>query len=147
MKVAYAGAMLDTPNILLRWWEAEIGELLPLHFAHHMTIKFRPSFDEIAALPLNEPVTLKVVGYANSSEIQAVVVRPHGVATVNHIPHVTIATDGITPPVKSNDLLAEGWTPVNGPILHGRVGFFSGSREWFDLGVLGRTASVVPLVW
>lgn len=133
MKPVYVGVMLDDPKSLQRWWESEVGELLPKRIAHHMTIKFGPSADEVAALPLGEPVTLDVVGYANSGEIQAVVVRPHGVASANRIPHVTVATDGTTPPVKSNDLLAEGWTPVNGPTLHGRVGFFANGRDWFDL--------------
>ena len=142
MKPIYIGVMLDDPKVLQRWWESEVGELLPKRIAHHMTIKFGPSADEVAALPVGEPVTLEVVGYANSGEIQAVVVRPHGVESANRIPHVTVATDGATSPVKSNDLLADGWERVKGPTLKGKVGFFAGGRDWFDLGVLGRTASV-----
>lgn len=142
MKPVYVGVMLDDPEALQRWWASEVGELLPKRIAHHMTIKFGPSVDEVAALPIGEPVTLEVVGYANSGEIQAVVVRPHGVESANRIPHVTVATDGVTSPVKSNDLLAEGWERVKGPTLKGKVGFFAGGRDWFDLGVLGRTASV-----
>lgn len=142
MKPVYVGVMLDDPKELQRWWVSEVGELLPKRIAHHMTISFGPSADEVAALPVGEPVTLEVVGYANSGEIQAVVVRPHGVDSANRIPHVTVATDGVTSPVKSNDLLAEGWERVKGPTLKGKVGFFAGGRDWFDLGVLGRTASV-----
>lgn len=142
MKPVYVGVMLDDPKELQRWWASEVGELLPRRIAHHMTIRFGPSADEVAALPVGEPVTLEVVGYANSGEIQAVVVRPHGVESANRIPHVTVATDGATSPVKSNDLLAEGWERVKGPTLKGKVGFFAGGRDWFDLGVLGRTASV-----
>ncbi|NBR00760.1 MAG: hypothetical protein EBT79_10030 [Actinobacteria bacterium] len=143
MKPAYAAIMLDDPNVLLRWWESHVGEVLPRRIAHHMTIKFHPSVDEVAALPLGEPVTLDVVGYAGDVEIQAVVVRAHGIASANRIPHVTVATDGVTPPVKSNDLLERGpVTPVNGPRLTGRVGFFAREREWYSLDDLVRTASV-----
>ena len=142
MKPVYVGVMLDDPKELLRWWESSVGGLLPKRIAHHMTIQFVPAVDEVAALPVGEPVTLDVVGYANSGEVQAVVVRPRGVASTNRIPHVTVATDGVTSSAKSNDLLAEGWVHANGPTLTGRVGFFAGGREWFDLGVLGRTASV-----
>jgi hypothetical protein len=140
MRPVYVGVMLDDPRELLRWWESSVGELLPRRIAHHMTIKFGPTVDEVAALPVGKPVTLDVVGYANSGEIQVVVVRPRGVASTNRIPHVTVTTDGATSPSKSNDLLAEDWIHVNGPTLTGRVGFFAGGRDWFDLGVLGRTA-------
>jgi len=143
MKPIYAGVMLDDPKVLLRWWESHVGGLLPKRVSHHMTIQFGPSVDDVAELPLGEPVTLEVVGYAGDVEIQAVVVRPHGVSSKNRIPHVTVATDGVTPAVKANELLARGpVTPVNGPILTGRVGFFAAGREWYELVDLGRTASV-----
>ena len=94
MKPAYIGIILDDPEVLLRWWASHVGELLPKRIAHHMTIQFRPSADDMAALPIGEPVTLDVVGYAGDAEVQAVVVRPHGVRSTNRVPHVTVATDG-----------------------------------------------------
>lgn len=143
MRPVYTGVMLDDPKVLLRWWESHVGELLPKRIAHHMTIQFGPSVDDVAELPLGEPVTLEVVGYAGDVEIQAVVVRPRGVRSKNRIPHVTVSTDGVTSPVKANDLLARGPViPVNGPTLTGRVGFFAAGREWFSTDDLGRRASV-----
>lgn len=141
MTPQYVGVMLDDPKVLLRWWVGTVGELLPRPIAHHMTIQHKPTPDEIAALPIGKPVQLRVIGYADSGEIQAVVVQPHGVESMRRIPHITVATDGSTPPVKSNDLLAEGWIPVHGPVLTGRVGLRDGTQDWFGLGALGRMAS------
>lgn len=142
MKTAYAAVILDDPGILLRWWRDAVGDLLPRRKAHHMTIRFDPSADEIAALPIGESVALDVVGYADNGLIQAVVVRPRGVWSASRVPHVTVATDGFTSAKQSNDMLAYGWTPVDGPTLKGRVGIVAGGRGWFDLGVRGRTSSM-----
>jgi hypothetical protein len=143
MKPAYIGIILDDPEVLLRWWASHVGELLPKRIAHHMTIQFRPSADDMAALPIGEPVTMDVVGYAGDAEVQAVVVRPHGVRSTNRVPHVTVATDGVTPPVRSNDLMEAGpVVPIDGPTLTGRVGFHAAGRDWFDAMDLGRRASV-----
>ena len=52
-KAVYTGVILDDPGKLLSWWRRTVGS--PLHskvLAHHMTIKFRPSDDEVAALPV-----------------------------------------------------------------------------------------------
>jgi hypothetical protein len=147
MTPLYVGVMLDDPKVLLRWWVGTVGELLPRPIAHHMTIQHKPTPDEVAALPIGKPVQLRVIGYADSGEIQAVVIQPHGVESMRRIPHITVATDGSTPPVKSNDLFAEGWIPVHGPVLTGRVGFVANGRDWFDPGTLGHTASVGVARW
>jgi hypothetical protein len=37
--------------------------------------------------------------------------------SANHVPHVTVATDGVTEPAEANALLEEGFTPKEGPAL------------------------------
>jgi hypothetical protein len=128
--VVYVGAMLDDPAVLLRWWSTHIDALLPVLYAHHMTIKFKPADHDLDTLPIGAPVGLRIVGAAGNDNIQAVVVEPIGVRSTNPIPHVTVATNG-TPPSKSFELLAQGYTPVNGPIIRAHVGLFTGKEIVF----------------
>jgi hypothetical protein len=139
LKPIYVGVMLDEPGDLLEWWKSNVGDLLKNPIAHHMTIKFNPSAEEVKNMDIGRPVNLKVTGYANSDGIQAVVVEPDGVKSANSIPHITVATDGVTKPMMSNKVLAErGVTPVKGgPTLSGKIGFFASGKDWFDSSQLG----------
>jgi hypothetical protein len=129
-KPVYVGAMLITPADLLRWWSMNIGGLLPQVYAHHMTIKFKPADSDLDALTVGALVGLRIVGFADDSHVQAVAVEPIGVHSASPIPHVTVATDG-TPPVKSNELLARGYTPIDGPVIPARIGLFTGKEDVF----------------
>lgn len=128
--VVYVGAMLDDPTALLRWWSTHVGKVLPVPYAHHMTIKFRPADSDLDALHVGAPVGLHIVGFADDGQVQAVAVEPIGVHSTSPVPHVTVATNG-TPPVKSNELLARGYVPVNGPVISARVGLFTGKDDVF----------------
>ena len=98
-----------------------------------MTIKFKPSPEEVLSLPIGDTVDLKVVGWAADDQAQAIVVSPSGVRSANKHPHVTVATDG-TSPAYSNDLINNGpVTKVSGPTLKGRVGIFTGKDVQYDL--------------
>jgi len=124
-KPTYTGVFLDdsSKRALLAWFEKETGQpILKKVFAHHMTIKFKPSDEEVEQLPIGEPATLRVIGWAADEQGQAVLVQP-SVPSSNKHPHITVATDG-TSPVYSNKLLAKGFTKVNGPTLKGTVGAF-----------------------
>jgi len=135
MKAVYVGVILDAAatEALLRWWEAVVGELLQKHIAHHCTLRFRPTEAELAEYELGQATTLRVVGFAHDAGIQAVVVELAGdMRSANAVPHVTLATDGVTPPVRANDLLSAGFTPVDGPVLTGRVGAFDGKTDVFS---------------
>jgi hypothetical protein len=132
-KAIYTAVFLDDPNDLLDWWERETG--IPVHpkvFAHHMTIKFKPSPDEVKDLPIGAPVNLRIIGWAADDQGQAVAVQPQGVRSSNRIPHVSVAMSGVSP-VYSNELLGRGFKPASG-ILRGRVGY-KGTKgsEVFDL--------------
>lgn len=129
-KVAYVGAILDRPEQLLNWWEQNVGPLHGKKFAHHMTIQFKPeSLDEYE---VGSHVSLRVVGYAQNEQVQAVAVEAVGATSSNAVPHITVATDG-SPPVLSNDLLAGGYTPVRGPYLSARVGFNAAGKDFFNV--------------
>jgi hypothetical protein len=132
MKAIYVGVMLSDPEKLLSWWEREVGELLQKKISHHMTIKFKPSPEDLSELTLGQEVGLRVVGWVDDGTIQAVAVEPEGVVSHNRIPHVTVATDGVTSPVKSNTLLEEGFTRIQGPTLKGRIGVFDGKQDIFS---------------
>jgi len=133
VKAMYTGVFLDDPNQLINWWKQNVGPLHPKVKAHHMTIKFKPSEDEVKALSIGSPTSLKVVGYAQDDKGQAVLVKPQGVRSTNRHPHITVAVDGVSP-AYSNDLLKKGITKVSGPTLKGRVGFFSNKqKDVFDV--------------
>jgi len=125
-KVVYTGIFLDDASHqeLLEWWEKETGTtLLGKQFGHHMTIKFKPSPEDIEKLPLGQKVSIQVIGWAADEKGQAVLVDPE-VASTNPKPHITVAVAPGGSPVYSNELLASGVTNVNGPTLKGIVDTF-----------------------
>ena len=122
-KALYTAVFLDDPDALKRWWVEETGiPLLPKHYAHHMTIKYRPDAKEVVDLPIGKRAPLRIVGWAADAKGQAVKVES-SVRSTKKIAHVTVATDG-TRPVYSNKLLATGIEPASGT-LKGRVGYKS----------------------
>jgi hypothetical protein len=126
-KAIYSAVFLtpDAKETLSNWWTATQGGLLPKQFMHHMTIKFKPSPEEVLSLPLGKDVQLKITGIGSDEKGQAVAVHSD-LPVDNPIPHITVATDG-TSPVYSNELLSAGLKPVEeSPILSGVVGFFDG---------------------
>jgi hypothetical protein len=133
-KAIYTAVFLtpESKDSLATWWKENVGELLPKHFMHHMTIKFKPSVEEVLALPISREVTLSITGYGKDEKAQAV--RVSGIYSDNPIPHITVATDG-TSPVYSNELLAAHVESAPGlpPTLVGNIGIFDGSEPKFDL--------------
>lgn len=133
-KAIYSGVFLspESKEALADWWP---GELLPKTFMHHMTLKFKPSPEEVLSLPLGKDVKLQIVGIGSDEKGQAVAVSTE-LPVDNPIPHITVATDG-TSPVYSNELLAAGAAPVDmenpPPVLTGTVGIFDGKGPKFDL--------------
>ena len=125
-KVVYSGIFLDEENHqkLLQWWEQEVGKpLLDKLFAHHMTLKFKPTPEEVANLPLGKTVMLKIVGWAADERAQAVLMQTD-VPSNNANPHITISTDSTTSPAYSNELITNGSNSVAGPTIVGVVDTF-----------------------
>lgn len=133
-KAIYSAVFLtpESQEALLNWWPYD---LLSKKFAHHMTIKFKPSPEDILSLPLGKEVELKIIGLAVDEKGQAVAVDSD-LPVDNAIPHITISTDG-TSPVYSNELLASEMVYVDPetqpPVLSGIVGFFDGKNVRYDL--------------
>jgi len=133
-KALYTAAFL-TPvgkEMLENWWGTVVQkELHSKHFMHHMTIKFKPSEEEVLALPIDgKIVKLKIIGYNEDDRGQAVMVA--GVASSNSIPHITVSTTEETSPVYSNELLGVGINEVDGVELDARIGFFNGKEARYD---------------
>ena len=54
-KALYTAAFLTPPSVeqLSNWWASTVkDEFLDKKFMHHMTIKFRPSAEEVVSLPI-----------------------------------------------------------------------------------------------
>ena len=118
----YTAIVLDEPSkdSLLGWWEDNVGPLHQNIYAHHMTIQFGPSEEDVAATPLGDSGSLRVVGIAQDERGQAVVVEPSYPST-KALPHVTVAVAEGVKPVYSNELLARGYEEVDGPLLTGTI--------------------------
>lgn len=134
MKAIYAGVIL-TPEAQqdLRAWFAGLSPLHAKVLAHHLTWAFKPTSEELAAIPVGQPVTLRVVGWVDRDGVQAVVVT--GAETRNDTAHITVAVDQGVSPVHSNNVLAAGYTRLVGPELTGRWGWFDGKGDQFTLPV------------
>lgn len=123
-KPIYYGVFLDddSRDQLKRWWVNTVGSpLLPEHYCHHMTVKFKPSPEEVESYQplIGSKVSVKVVGFAEDEKGQAVLVSPQEVQSANANPHITVSCAPGTAPVYSNTLLAGGVTPIDGPVLTG----------------------------
>ena len=120
---SYVGIVLDKPSHerLLSWWKQDVKlPLLSKVFAHHQTLVFRPTPEDLAKLPVGDKVTLRVIGWAADDRAQAVQVSsPHPGRSA--VAHITIAVSADTQPVYSNALLAHHTTRVHGPTLSGTV--------------------------
>jgi hypothetical protein len=105
---------------------------LPNPISHHCTVRYgtcNPAdLPEIfSPADLGRVYQLEVIGFATRADggVQAAVVAlwlPDGRRlergfSENTIPHVTVATDGLTEPVSANDLLESGFEPVRGNLV------------------------------
>ena len=142
-KALYSAAFLDegSREDLYNWWKMHVKEQpldkVPAH--SHMTIKFKPSPEDILALPIGESEkrTVTVVGYAHNELGQAVQVRVSDDVFARQdggIAHITISASNDAPRgfAYSNQLLEEGHNfqeVKSGPELSVRVGMFMQNQE------------------
>jgi hypothetical protein len=101
---------------------------LPRPIAHHCTVKYGtrdpadlpPAF---TAADVGETFSLAIEGFKTRDDggVEAVVVALVGADgrafSENAIPHVTVATDGVTEPAEANAMLLKGFDRVAGPTL------------------------------
>jgi hypothetical protein len=117
----YAALVLDPEAQmgLVRWWDAEVSiPLLRARRCHHMTVWYDPPQNIRFSLGLRTYV--EIAGWAADPQGQAVFVRSP-LCSRNTFPHVTVA---VAPGVRdyySNELLAKGYTAVQGPKLYGQL--------------------------
>ena len=139
--VIYTAIFLDPMDkrTLLKRFEP----LHPVLHAHHMTIWFfkdgEERFEGLQELPLGKTIPLKIVGYVADDKAQLVVVRPPAnlLPASGRTPHITISTVEGVLPVYANTLIAKAWDAGEArkgfPAIRGKVGWFDGQRERFDL--------------
>jgi hypothetical protein len=140
-KPVFVAAVLDdeAKQEIYNYWMSQAGapRPLPVPKMSHMTIKFRPSPEEVASMPIGQPVQLRLVGWAANAQIQAVAVEPVGVSSANAAPHVTFAmADASVAPKLSNDLFAGAATSGSaapGPTITARLGWSDGGTYHFSI--------------
>jgi hypothetical protein len=103
--------------------------------AHHCTVRY--GTNRLSDLPapfvpadLGRIFQLRVIGVARlEGKLEAVAVALvlsegrllEAGFSENPIPHVTVATDGVEEPARANDLLADGFMRIEGPLLDARL--------------------------
>ncbi|MDX1470937.1 MAG: hypothetical protein R3213_05540 [Flavobacteriaceae bacterium] len=139
--IILVGILLDkqSKNALKKWWENNVGELLPKQYMHHVTLAFKPGIELVEDLAennfLGKTLQINVIGYAGDDTIQAVAVDVPGLPFTadNKILHITVSTQEGTPPVRSNDLLAKGYNSVIGPKLSGIIYYMARGKNLIEL--------------
>ena len=131
MNISYTGAFLIHPRKLIRWWGDEVGPLLTNLYCHHCTIAHDPDGLDLRSHTLGEYVDLQIVGFAQSKDIQTVLVE--GVDSDNEYPHVTVAARNDVSPSESKDLLRSDIQEIDGPSLQCRVGYVAASQPHFSI--------------
>ena len=134
----------SSSKMLRKKMEELTGGLLPNVKSHHITLKFKPSPEEVKSLPGGEQVFGAVTGFVSDHRVQAFVCDwpiwaiGDELECSNKHPHVTVATgmdgDKMISPRVSNDVLAEGITPIPEMLLfEARIGFSDGKEDHFTL--------------
>jgi len=121
----YSGVFLKLDDGERQSLLSRFGRLHPTAHLHHLTIKFRPHWDEVRALPLGQEVKLKVIGQLDTDEVQVFVIDPDSLPCecANEVPHITVTTASGVPPLYSNDALKNnGWCEVDEFFVTGHVG-------------------------
>jgi len=120
----YVGLMLNADSIkrLHDWWvQATSQPLLPAKPPNaHVTLLYDPTPDQIAGFEIGERISVRVIGWASSDRIQAVVVSGVDVPA-GRVAHVTLATAPGVKAQHASELIKAGYTRVSGPTLNGTV--------------------------
>jgi hypothetical protein len=128
--------ILEAYKVLLKEYRIPpIPEGLKNVCCNHMTIKFKPTKDDVRRLPMGGAVDLRITGVASDPSCTVLRVEQiYGcpVPPDSSIPHITMWTDGVAP-YYSNELLSRGVLEVEeGPVVSGTVGYCTGDDFKFD---------------
>ena len=117
------------------------GQKHPERHADHMTIWFHKDGDlpfDLTDLPLGKTIPLKIIGYVEDDQAQAVIVQPppRFRPVSGRTPHITISTEKGVLPAHSNALIEQAWDTAEArkgfPTLAGKVGWYDGQRVRYD---------------
>ncbi len=123
-KAIYIGAFLtnEAREKLLCFWRNTFGPLHQKAFAHHCTIAFRPTPEQLTDPSIGHAGHVTIISAVADLKAQAVGVI--GATSNNEYPHITIScAEGISP-VYSNKLMAFATPIENGITLQTKVGIF-----------------------
>ncbi len=114
-----------------------VGNLRATLYAHHITLKFRPTVEEVLELGgiygdklrekacvLGSRVEVTLCGMVDRDGVQALRAIPGGWESTNKVPHLTVATDQGVKPFHSNAVLEQGCEPIPHIHVEGRLGVF-----------------------
>ncbi len=134
-KALYTGLFLDEVSRVAAINAVSYShDLLDKVIAHHLILKFKPSREEVLALPVGQLVKFTVLGFAADRRAQALSCTvPSSLVCSNEHPHVTVSVASGVSPVYSNTVLARGsLNPLTPFELTGRVGFSDGRYDYFE---------------
>jgi hypothetical protein len=155
MKPIYTAVFLDLTLGDLDRIAAPFGGVENLRgtlHAHHITLKFRPTDEEVlelggiygdrlreGACVLGSRVEVTLCGMVDRDGVQALRAIPGGWESSNKVPHLTVATDPGVKPFHSNAALEQGVEPIQHIHVEGRLGVFmsDGTVAYTPEGVAG----------
>jgi len=121
-KILYTALILDNAShtTVQEWFKQVSGEsLLNNILAHHITIQFKPTEDQVSAVGIGTEASVNVVGWVSDEKAQVVVVS--GLTVSSGTPHITVATASGVLPEYSKQLLQGKINMVEGPELTGKI--------------------------
>ncbi len=107
-KPTYSAYVLDKKS------RAKLLDLFPPKFekviCHHITVKFGLSKDDKKP----QPAKINVIGYTSDDGLEALVVTVNGKSyrSDGSTYHITLSHGPGRKPVQSNNLVKNGWTPI-----------------------------------
>lgn len=135
-KVIYTGIFLDEESkVSAIKLVSSQRDLLDRIIAHHLTLQFKPPIEEVLDLPIGQNCSFEAIGTVYDNKAQAILCSiPDYIKCNNKHPHVTVSVANGVSPVYSNALLSRNEiTRINPFTLTGRIGFFNGQKDCFDL--------------
>ncbi len=126
--IIYIGAFLQLDQEKRNHLLSLFSQKLKKEYLHHITLSFRPKKHEISMINFGQEIEVEVTGIAEDQQAQVLECSlPKNVYCNNERPHITVATNGETPPKYSNQLLKLNTLPLSEPIsIKAKIGYWNG---------------------
>jgi len=128
-RACYTGAFLDEEEKvkILKQFPPSFQNI----FTDHLTIKYKPSQEEMSDLALGEKVLLTAVALAKDEKAEALLIQTD--ISANSHPHITISTAPGIEPSYSNQLLEKANFKEIPPFdINARIGLSAGKKIFFE---------------